>query len=832
MKKIFLMISLLAGLSAFRWADEGLFQKIINQLELYRLTQPQEKVYLHLDRGYYSLGDTLWYKAYLFEAERHRPDSASRVVHVELIEPTKGKIIYAQKLYTEHVADGAFTLPDTLREGVYQIRAYTNWMRNFPEQFFFKKEVKIWDNDPRFQVKDIEKAAELADVQFFPEGGYQVYDVIGRMGFKALNRFNKGIDVEGFIIENNKDTTVSFQSVHLGMGQFPFKPETGKTYKAFLKVQGGKQYQAFDLPAPLERGYAMTVDNLSSKSVIRVFVNHTMTNPEKPEPLMIVAHQRGKPFFTAKSNNGKRSFSASIPRSAIDQDGIVVITLFDHTGKPLCERLVMQNNNQRLKIEVNPDKASYKPYEKVTLNLQVNNAKGDPVVGNFSLAAVDANQVQNDPHGMDIYSYMLLCSEAADGRKGEYFSDIKGQIEQPSYYFDPNEKEAAYHLDVLLMTQGWRRFDWNTVMKYDTAQKSTYALAQGLSIAGRVLRPNGKVVEKPVEIVLAMTDKKNPMPQVAKMNIDKQGYFSFDGLDYSDSTTVLLQATQSNGNRDLAITYQDFEEPKVQIVKVPFNPIEIDGQQLAAYLKRAKENQELEEKLRKSQSIMMDEVTVKAKKKPEPDIRRQMYSQPESTVDVSDFSCNGFQHPLQLVQGRVAGLTVSPSGQFGFTAQIRGSLNFQGAVAPLYLIDGNPTDEAGISSISPCDIERVDVLKGASASMFGSRGGGGVINFLTKRSNKTYDWNKDKTPGTLNRKIIGFQSPRVFYAPNYEVTKPGQRPDFRTTLWWSPMIKTDEKGQATVTYWNSEARTNVHIQVEGASILGEMGVSRKSYRVE
>ena len=81
--------------TAFTFTDEGksLTEKILLQLEKYRQNTPQEKLYLHFDKPYYMAGETMWFKGYLFDGIQHRIDSVSRVVYVDLVNETTGKII-------------------------------------------------------------------------------------------------------------------------------------------------------------------------------------------------------------------------------------------------------------------------------------------------------------------------------------------------------------------------------------------------------------------------------------------------------------------------------------------------------------------------------------------------------------------------------------------------------------------------------------------------------------------------------------------------------------------------------------------------------------------
>ena len=145
-----------------------------------------------------------------------------------------------------------------------------------------------------------------------------------------------------------------------------------------------------------------------------------------------------------------------------------------------------------------------------------------------------------------------------------------------------------------------------------------------------------------------------------------------------------------------------------------------------------------------------------------------------------------------------------------------------------------PTTKDLIATIPPLDVDYVDVLKGASAAIYGSQGGGGVIAVYTKRGNANYDWSKGVTPGQVIRNVIGYAKVREFYAPDYSTSRPEHvRPDFRSTLYWDPHLKTDASGRATVSFYQSDRTGPVQLQLEGRQFsTGIPGVGTGQYTAQ
>jgi hypothetical protein len=821
--------------TAFTFTDEGksLTEKILLQLEKYRLSTPQEKLYLHFDKPYYMAGETMWFNGYLFDGIGHTIDSVSRVVYVDLVNETTGKLIVSRTLKCEGSTHGDIALPDSLEEGVYHIRAYTNYMRNFSEDFFFNQDFKIWQGNIKNRLNDdkVNKLTQAADLQFFPEGGNLVVGLDSRVGFKAINVLGKGVDIQGFVMDNNKDTVVAFQSEHLGMGVFNFAPEAQKNYTAFVKQNDGS-YRPFSLPNAYEKGFTMAVDNLSNKEKVKVFIGNNYPQPaDKAGELVVVAHQRGSLVFMAKGSEAQKGFSVSIPRNKILDDGIVQVTLINAQGEPVCERLIFNNLNKQLNLKITTDKVTYKNREKVTLNLEATDTDGKPVEGNFSVAVTDGSQVLAEPYQENLMTHLLLSSDVNNLTSGEYYASLRGNVEQPAYYFDKNNQDAIRHLDVLMMTQGWRRFTWRDLMT-DKFPKMVSFLETGLSITGKAIRPNGKISES-VTLTL-MLKKENLNPQFQMGMTDSLGKYAFYGLDFTDTTEVYVQAVKKGGGKNLEVTIDPQRlAPKVKIIKLPFNPMEFDTKELADFLKKAHDAIELEKKLKLSRDVqLLGEVVVKAKKYEEPD-NRKIYGRASNTLKVDDILCAGATNVFQMIQGRVPGVQVSPNGSGGYSVIIRGISTIMGSSQPYYLLDGMPVDADAFIGISPCDVETIDILKGADASIFGSNAAGGVIAIFTKRGGPNYDASKDPAAGVSLQKRYGYYVPREFYAPKYDVAIPDHvRPDFRSTLHWQPNVWTDANGKASITYWNTDTKAKINIVAEGINRQGRVGVAKAVYEVK
>ncbi len=806
-------LALTTLLIAFR-ADEGFPARLIEQLSAYMRQRPTEKVYVQTDRDVYLPGETVWLKGYLFNGINHQTDSISRVLYVDLVDPAARKVrIHAQLQATGGYAPGQFTLPDTLPDGTYVLQAYTSFMRNYATDYFFTKTLTVV-SPAATAARPATATGSRPDVQFMPEGGTMVAGIQGRVAFKAVDAQGRGISVSGFVVDTNKDTLTGFASQHLGMGFFALQPVAGQTYTAFVRTGDGP-LTSYPLPAVSAEGASLQVDNLSSRDKVRIFIQHNFAS--QTGAMTLIAQSRGMVLQTAQVPLARKSSSVQIPRTQF-VEGITQLTLFDAENRPVCERLIFVDRNEQIRIGITPNKTTYKKRERVDLTITTTDAAGKPVPANLSLAALD-NQLTPDidSAGQTIVSSLLLTS------------DLAGTIEQPGYYFDTTHIDRANKLDVLMMTQGWRRFVWADVLS-GKIPPTTYPVEGGLSLTGQVRRLNQKETGSPVKLTFVVAHRDSTREFFAGES-DATGRYGAYDLNYVDTATVMIQAVKGKANRDLTISLDQLLSPTVTITKVPYNPLEIRRDELAEFIRRTNEYLAIERQIRNNREVLLKAVTVRAKRAEVVDSRK-IYGRADATIKFDQTNTAGRLTVLDVIQGRVAGVQVTGSG-FSAQVQIRGAVNFSGAVAPLFVLDGMPVDLQTINSLSIQDVDQVDVLKGASAAIYGSQGAGGVIAVLTKRGSPNYDLTKEAAPGTLIAKLPGYTPVREFYAPRYDVaSNEPPRPDFRTTLFWAPMVQTDATGKATVSFFTSDNKTTVRFNVEGTTVEGMPGIGRSRIRVE
>ncbi|GAA4033654.1 hypothetical protein GCM10022409_17450 [Hymenobacter glaciei] len=781
----------------------------------YRLSRP-EKAYLHLDKSVYTVGETMWFSASVVAADTHRPDTLSRVLHVELL-AGNGRVVSRRELRLDGGrSHGAITLPDTLAPDTYQLRAYTGWMRNAGPEFFFSRRIQIWpaaslvgDSSPAQLRANAVAARRLSttlsrapDVQFFAEGGSLVAGLTNVVAFKATDYAGNGLDVQGQVLDAQDKPVATFRSSHLGMGSFSFAPVAGQRYHAVV-APGGVALQV-PLPAVQQEGYTLHVVTLASAFLVTI-----QRHGGSSSTVSLLGQVRGQVAYMAHGEltAGHETYTTRIPTSQFPA-GIVQFTLVDAQGQPLAERLAFAALNPNLRVTLTPDRASYGPRQPVRVHVAVADAAGQPVAMPLSLAVADAGAV--DASAETIAANLLLTS------------DLAGYIENPGYYFQNPTPETAQHLDALLLTQGWRRFVWKQLLAGPLAAPE-FGVERAIGIRGQVTQPSGKPVAGGTVTYL----QTRPEKIYLSTRTNPEGRFLFTGLDQcNDTTRLTLQARTDRGKRNLLLSLDP--GPPVPAGRLPVLPLQTPAA-LADAVQRSQAQHAAEIKLQfdTTHNVMLSNVQVNARRAVPTDSRR-IYPLGSATVlrmDDYPTARNGSSTALQMLQGRVPGVSVTGVDP-NIHVQIRGINSLSGSSEPLYLLDGVPITADALAYFPAADVETIEILKGGQAAIFGSRGSAGVIAVYTRRGSPNYSPSVEKAPGVLALRVPGYACAREFYAPRYDVaTARRNLPDpRRSTLYWNPRVSTNAAGQADVTFFTADAVGQFRLSAEGISAAGQPAV--------
>jgi TonB-dependent SusC/RagA subfamily outer membrane receptor len=901
-KYLVLLFSIIASAIAFGFVgQDDPLKKILQQIEKYRLQYPQEKVHLHLDKPYYAIGDNIWFKAYIVTAERNELSDLSKILYVELIND-KDSVKQSLTLPIEMgLSSGDFALSDSLKEGNYRIRAYTNWMRNFDEEYFFDKTITIgnsisntvltqvdytFSKDPKGQrvfanlnytdmsgaplsnkevsyevvldfrsivkgkgITDLNGTLQLSfvnnqpfilksgkiltnirlsekvsanksfpvkttsketDVQFFPEGGELIDGISSRVAFKALGSDGLGLPMSGYIADQNQNKLSEFKSEYAGMGSFKIKPSASNTYTAYLTFEDGSE-KVIPLPKVKAKGYVLSADNLDPMELKIKISSNELQQPDSE--LTLVAQSNGQVLFVSKNKMNSSVFSSSILKSRFPT-GILQLTLFSPNNEPVAERLVFINHSDFLTIELSSEKLEYQQREKVKLMLDVSDPKGKPTLGSFSISVIDETKVPfNEENETSIMSNLLLSS------------DLRGFIEKPNYYFTDVNANKVKQLDNLLLTQGWRRFEWKNILT-DSYPSLVFEAEKSMQVSGKVISMSGKPIIGGKVTLFSSSGTQFLIDTLT----DSNGQFRFDNLYFNDSTKFIVQARNEKDKKNVEIQLDRI--PAQLVTKNKNGPmIEVNvNKSIIAYLKNSRaQYDDLKKNGLITRNIMLDEVKVVEQKL---DVKYSANLNGAGRADAiikADQLKNCFTI-TQCIQGRFAGIVVMNDIVYA-TRNMASS--FSGPIPMQLILDGAYVEPEFLSSINPNDVETIEILKsGANTAIYGMRGGGGVLIINTKRGESNSDY-RNYASGIIGYNPRGFYKGREFYSQNYSDPAINTTiSDLRTTIYWNPNVISDTTGKASVEFYNSDGKGKYKAIVEGINIDGTIGRQIFRYSVK
>jgi len=781
MKKVLFPIMLFCAFlaififQAFSPFPENKDNQLLAKAEIYNLKFPQEKIYLHTDRSSYWSGDDIWFKAYLKDSPI--PDCN---LYVELLN-SSGNVVLKKMYWAQNgLAYGDFHLKDTISSGVYQIRAYTNWMRNFDDFWFFRKDLVIWNlGDKAVSPEYDELKSRQVDFQFMPEGGTFLAGIKNRVAFKVTDRHGKGLDAEGVVLDENGNEVTRIKSGFMGMGSFGITPQADTKYTAALTVAGNLSLK-IDLPKASVSGVVLKI-NPEDTSKVHLEINEI--GGISGEKYIVAGQTAGKVCYQSEVSMISGKGVLDISRDEFPT-GIVRLTLFDQQMLPRCERLVFVNHHDQVNVKIEPEKTEYHPREKVILDLYTIGKEDAPVMANLSLSVYHTESTHEaETYPENILTRFLLSSE------------LKGRVEEPAYYFKDDSLSTVLALDNLMLTHGYRYFDWKQIT--DNRQpKIEWQPEPCVQLKGTVTSvlfshpvPNGKVSMMTVKSLLDIREEKT----------DSAGRFVISDLFFNDTIQVALQSRNENGkaNAEIELDERSSTSPEASFLPLMYEYNKDNPSQTVTYLS------ELSPELRNKQwhlsdTIVLRDVKIMVRKKKTDDGHVRPYVDADYVIDVTK---------LDDVYGNIFETLEMSSPMYRHFVQL----------GVKYFLDGFP-DFGRIGDLPVSWFDKIEFVRMAPKS----GGFGPGIYFYTKRGapNEKPTW----ASGITATKLVGYSVIRNFYSPVYDGSedKKSNKNDFRNTLYWNPLVETDEDGTGWVSYYNSDLVGEVQVVVEGVTKDGKL----------
>ncbi len=780
-----------------------------------------EKAYVHFDNSKYAAGQTIWYKAYLLNG--FEPSLISKNFYIDWYDD-QGKLISSTITPINYCySSGNFNVPEKYTGKYIQAIAYTKWMRNFDSAYFFKQKLSIITALTKQEITN--SALPQTIVQFLPESGNLILNKQNSIAFKAVNQSGLPESVKGIIRNKAGDSITSFKSIHDGMGKFLILPLSNESYTAEWKDILGVTHQKF-LPDAVNEGVNLIIESGTANRIFHI--QRTQTVPESMKNSVLVAQMNGRILFKANINlSDKESLSSTLPLSKISS-GILQLTLFDANKIPLCERvLFIKNTDYLINTTIKVDTINTVKRGKNVIEIEL----ADSSFANYSLAITDAT-LNGSPENT-IESQLLLQG------------DLTGNIYQPAYYFSSNADSISNHLDLVMLTNGWRRFKWSSILNHPLSNLPFSKDSGYQTIIGKIpALPNNKNnTPVTINLIFAAKDSSENMLTVPIMD---DGRFTAKNVILYDTTKIFYTIDSFKRAAKAKVKIENDFFKIDSNVEIRSDSIRTDTSGLSKFQYLIEEQKKVD--LLKQQTTLK-EVTVRSFAKTrlkQLDLKyaKGIFSaEANAAFDMSTLeNASHTQSVYDFLTGRVPGLVIG--GTLGGTAT-EGVAEFRGGTPTFYLNDVYiPTSDLpniDFSIIAYIKVFNPPFFGGMSGDIAtvmvgnGKKGGislpknvtasGGAIVMYTKIGGDIAPEKNNYNTSGMDYQMLACYAPfKEFYAPNYaEKEQAYSIKDLRPTLLWNPWINLDKSNKkAIIRFYNNDITHSFQLILEGMDSKGKL----------
>jgi hypothetical protein len=758
------------------------YGQIEDKFDKYQSNGLQEKIFAHCNKQFYLPGEVVWCKIYVADAAFHKALDISKVAYVELINNNKVSVLQAKIALTKGNGNGSFMLPASISSGNYLLRAYTNWMKNSDPEFYFEKLITIV-NPKKIPNWPMHKDSLGYDLQFFPEGGNLVQGLESKVAFRIINQYGQGVTCSGVVVNEKNDTVVNFSTLQFGMGHFRFRPLKNSNYKALVTLEGNRTITK-TLPNVEASGWVMQLTETGAGE-LKIMVNASESTSGAPVYLFAQTRQLKKVSLTQQLIAGKAEF---VVDKKLLGEGITQFTLFNYLQQPVCERLFFQRPQKKLLIHTTSDQPEYATRKKVTLQLKTTDNINTPEDASLSLSVYLIDSLQRTDDNT-ILNYFYLNS------------DLKGIIESPGYYFSNSDPVANEALDNLMLTHGWRRFKWESILAGKRPSPAFLPEVEGHLLTVRTIDSRTKLPVPNTPVSLSIP---GVVSQFSNSVSDDRGEACLNLKLFYGANEPIIHTNKANIELEIVNPFSE----KFSSTSFPLFQL----------------NEEWKQQLLSRSIGSQVEYVYAADKKQQfylssPFDSTAFYGMLYKKYLLDDYT--RFSSIQEVVQEYIPELRLKKAGN-SYKFQVL-NIPYKSFFErdPLLLLDGIPIANSDkIVEFDPLKIKKIEVVAGKYY-----RSGAieeGIVNFCT------YDGDLSGfalDSGSLITSYEGMQLQREFYSPVYETSDQAlsRLPDFRNVLYWSPEIKTGRSGKTELSFYTSDMPGRYAIVVNASNHSGLIG---------
>ena len=770
---------LLLGTTAFIQSDVDFIQTFKGKLQNYKFLKPHVKVFLFFNQDVYAPGDTAYFAAH-FLSEDMTPIGGRQIIRVELMDQSGMRVFFENIAVKDGNGANQLAIPNDLKAGVYQWVAFSDWMKNFAPEFYFRQDfllveknslVKATKNDPLV-------------LRFYPEGG----TLISSVKNKIVVTSNVDLSSPIRIVDQAGNETTQIQLQKDKPAHFELTPLANNSYYAETQHLG--KTIRFNLPNSTPDGFSMIMSALQDP--VKVDIRSPRESKLRKSNLWLIITAHSEVYFSAPVRFEDRELiTVQFPSKDLPP-GICNATLFNEEGEVLAERIFKTNSLPEIKVNVTKSQAVYNTRSDVEMRIAVNDLLGNPLQGSFAISILNQRLFNSKSLGYPIEHYMYVTSDVPD----------------------LIETDTAGALDVWLITQKNKRLAWKEILEGNLEVTNSFK---------RLVQYTGRVVNAENGQPLTDSTHMSVYLQKSMMGYEvltrKDGHFDLDFLfDFWDDDAIFYTLENTKGRKLNAKVLWDNDTSSNPLL----SPM-IEGETANGYADFANRKRMLDKSYNfygKSES----RVAASVSQDPNFDFEDELTGV-DFTVNVEDYVV--FPTMEELIR------EVVPSLQH---RRVKGNSVVRvilpdGAIPkedPLLIIDGIMTKNTDyFLQLKPSELISIKIVRTpGKLNRFGTMG----LNGIVLVNSKGIDHQRLKRENTLID-VKGINRPTPFRIPAHADISDQRTPDFRSTLYWSPYVVTNSRGEGVVNFSASDDVGNFLIHVKGITSDGRPFSHLDSIRV-
>ncbi|GGI56445.1 hypothetical protein [Winogradskyella haliclonae] len=739
---------------------------------------PRELAYIHLNKSTYIKGEMIGFAAYILDKTNKTPSTNTTNLYVTILN-NKDSIIKKKLLRVNNgFSNNVFEIDSAFTSGIYTLRAYTNWMRNFDEDNFFEQKIEIIDPDTQTQI-ETKKQNSLYQIQILPEGGHLLKNVQNTVGIIVKNKNGIGLaNAKGHITNNAGEILSEFTLNNFGIAKTLFIPKTNEPYQIVVFNDDNITHSIDNIK---NRGINLSLNKAKNGIILTFRTNDSTVSSIKAKTFKIIIHN-GYDFYDIDLNFNKEKEISKLIKEEYLFKGVNIITVFDNDNTPILERMYFNFN------EIKPLKSNISFIKKDSDSL---NIKFSIPTNNYesSLNNVSVSVLPRKTKSYNFHSNILS--------KVYLEPYVRGFIQNSGYYFENISDKTLYDLDNLLLTQGWSSYNWDKIFSHKPLYK--YNFENGIST---IVNINGK--DKSGSYLTYPL--KNNSSQIFVID-DSRNSFNQNGLFPEDIEYYGISKSDKKRKKNKPKIYVNFSPSKIPVFNIKRN---FSKKSPANYKKTKQLISKIEPAWNNTDTEQLDEVVITAKDKEATRIEKIKNSSWGKVKFLDDKIRRG---GMTLAIYLNSYTPYNASDWDGILRIVDPSPRFFNNPIPYIILDGVIINDFGfLGRFSLANVDYIEVNRSGLGSGL-SGGGGGYIKIVTnplkvQKNNQSTATNTVRYPFPLT-----FSSSKKFYTPVYKNYNSSFFNEYGTIAWF-PNLQIDENGLVKFNFHNPDM-VPITLYIEG-----------------